>query len=79
MNFTDEFDNGWDGEKIRGANEAVQLFVRSGSDRWAVAAQPSFVGTHLATYKGEDSEYTITFEEYSGEASGAFFAIFGAE
>ena len=64
--FTNEFDNGWDGEKIRGASEAVQLFVRSGSDRWAVAAQPSFVGTYLATYKGEDGEYTISFD-YSGE------------
>ena len=63
--FTEGFDNGWDGEKIRGAAEAVQLFVRNGSDRWAVAALPTLVGTTLATYKGEDNLYTITFD-YNG-------------
>ena len=64
--FSEEFDNGWDGEKMRGASEAVQLFVRDATSRWAVAALPSFVGTYLATYKGEDNEYTISFD-YSGE------------
>lgn len=64
--FTEGFDNGWDGEKMRGASEAVQLFVRDATSRWAVAALPSFVGTYLATYKGEDNEYTISFD-YSGE------------
>ncbi len=64
--FTEGFDNGWDGEKIRGASEAVQLFVRDATSRWAVAAVPTFVGTYLATYKGEDNEYTISFD-YSGD------------
>ena len=60
------FDNGWDGRKILGAEQALQVFVEHDSERYAVSTQPNFVGTRLAFFKGEDEDYTMEFD-YDGE------------
>ncbi|MCQ2347815.1 MAG: InlB B-repeat-containing protein [Paludibacteraceae bacterium] len=63
--FTDAVDNGWDGEKMLGDVNAVQLYVLPQSGKLAVSAQPELVGTQFGFYKGEDETYTITFD-YNG-------------
>ena len=59
------YDNGWDGRKILGAAAALQLFVESEGERYAVSTQPELAGTRLAFFKGEDETYTMEFE-YDG-------------
>lgn len=59
------YDNGWDGRKILGATAALQLFVESEGERYAVSTQPELAGTRLAFFKGEDETYTMEFE-YDG-------------
>lgn len=60
------YDNGWDGHKILGAAAALQLFVESEGERYAVSTQPELAGTRLAFFKGEDDTYTMEFD-YDGE------------
>lgn len=60
------YDNGWDGHKILGAAAALQLFVESEGERYAVSTQPELAGTRLAFFKGEDDTYTMEFD-YNGE------------
>ncbi|MGN0236265.1 MAG: InlB B-repeat-containing protein [Paludibacteraceae bacterium] len=62
---TNGFDNGWDGTKMLGDERAVQLFVEQDLSQFAVSTQPSFDGTRLGFYRGEDDTYTIRFE-YDG-------------
>ena len=63
---TNGYDNGWDGHKILGAAAALQLFVESEGERYAVSTQPELTGTRLAFFKGEDDTYTMEFD-YDGE------------
>jgi len=64
--FTDEYDRGWDGEKILGSVEVPQLYVQSAAGKYAVSAQSELAGTQLAFYRGEDMAYTIRFT-YDGD------------
>lgn len=63
---TNGYENGWDGRKILGAAAALQLFVESAGERYAVSTQPELAGTRLAFFKGEDDTYTMEFD-YDGE------------
>lgn len=62
---TYDFDNGWDGTKLFGDVNAVQLFVEHDLRQFAVSTQPAFDGTRLGMLRGEDDTYTLRFR-YDG-------------
>jgi uncharacterized repeat protein (TIGR02543 family) len=65
--FSDGFDNGWDGRKIEGESLAPQMYAKSAEGNMAVDCVQDIEGTVLGFRKGsEDSQYTFSFE-YEGE------------
>ncbi len=65
--FSEGFENGWDGHKLYGESYAPQLYAITPDGYMAVNCVPSWEGTVLGFKKGtEDNVYTFTFE-YEGE------------
>ncbi len=65
--FSDGFDNGWDGEKLSFGAEAPSVYVineQGGYD--AVSAIPSFEGTVVGFRAGTNNSCTMSFE-YDGD------------
>ena len=65
--FSEGFDNGWDGKKMSFGNESPSVYVineQGGYD--AVSAIPEFEGTVVGFRAGADNTYTIRFE-YDGQ------------
>ena len=65
--FTDGFDNGWDGRKVAGAEVAPQMYALTTDGNMAYNCVPDMEGTVLSFTKGtEDATYTFSFE-YEGD------------
>ena len=64
--FSDEFQDGWDGRKIEGDGRAPMLAVVKEAGNMAVAAIPTIDERFLSFRAGEDSIYSFTFD-YEGE------------
>jgi len=65
--FTEGFENGWDGHKLYGESYAPQLYAITPDGFMAVNCVPDWEGTVVGFKKGtEDNVYTFTFE-YEGE------------
>ncbi len=65
--FTNEFENGWDGHKMFGYPEAPQLYAVSNDGELAVACVPTAENNVIAFTPGsEDNEYTFSFT-YDGD------------
>ncbi len=61
--FTNEFDNGWDGTKMFGSSSAPQLYSQQGNGKMAVAAVPEMEGMEINFIAGTDTnKYTFKFE-----------------
>ena len=70
--FTNGFDDGWDGDKWSGNSVAPALWtLRNDNTHEAVSAIPDFEGTIIGFQAGEDDEYTFRFD-YSGEADAIY-------
>ena len=66
--FSEAFENGWDGHKLFGESVAPQLFALSPDGDLAINCIPTFEGVQMGFKAGEqDNSYTLTFE-YSDEA-----------
>lgn len=66
--FSEDFENGWDGHKLFGESVAPQLFALSPDGNLAISCIPTFEGVQMGFKAGEqDNNYTFTFE-YSDEA-----------
>ena len=64
--FSDAFDNGWDGRKIYGESYAPQLYAFSGESTMSIDAISVIEGTVVGFRKGsKDDVYTISFN-YDG-------------
>ena len=67
--FTEGFDNGWDGRYMEGNEEAPQLYSLSADGDMTVNCVPDVEGTVLGFKAGTvDEEYTMTFEYEEAEA-----------
>ncbi len=65
--FSENFENGWDGTKIFGESAAPQLYAQAADGKMAVNCVPTWEGTVLGFRKGADeSIFTFTFD-YAGE------------
>ena len=65
--FTEGFDNGWDGRYMEGEDTNPQLYAPTSDGNMAVNCVPQIEGTVLGFRKGNaDSQYTFSFE-YTGE------------
>jgi hypothetical protein len=64
--FSENYEDGWDGRKIAGDEAVPMLSVLKGSDSMAVAAIPTAEERYLTFRAGEDSIYTFCFD-YEGE------------
>lgn len=64
--FSEQYEDGWDGRKIDGDEAAPQLAVVKESGEMAVAAISELEGRELSFRAGKDSEYTFHFD-YEGE------------
>ena len=64
--FSENYEDGWDGRKIAGDEAVPMLSVLKGSDSMAVAAVPTAEERYLTFRAGEDSIYTFCFD-YEGE------------
>ena len=64
--FSENYEDGWDGRKLAGDEAAPMLSVLKGSDSMAVAAIPTAEERELIFRAGEDSVYTFYFD-YEGE------------
>ena len=64
--FSESFENGWDGRKIEGDENAPMLAVVKEAGDMAVAAIPSVEERELSFRAGSDTEYTFCFH-YEGE------------
>ena len=60
--FTDAFDNGWDGTKMQGDANLLSLYT---ADNKAIDARQNMIGTQLVFRAGEEQEYTLAYE-YNG-------------
>lgn len=60
--FTDGFDNGWDGTKMQGDANLLSLYT---ADNKAIDARQNMIGTQLMFRAGEEQEYTLAYE-YNG-------------
>lgn len=70
--FTNGFDDGWDGDKWSDNSVAPALWtLRNDNTHEAVSAIPDFEGTIIGFQAGEDDEYTFRFD-YSGEADAIY-------
>ena len=66
--FTDGFDNGWDGRYMEGDEEAPQLFSLSADGNMSVNCVPEIEGTVLSFKAGSlDKNYTFIFEYNDAE------------
>lgn len=66
--FTFDFDDSWDGNKILGESFAPQLYALSGSNKMAVNAVPDMEGMKIGFKAGKyDNQYTFSFE-YADDA-----------
>lgn len=63
--FSEGFDNGWDGEYV-GGNNCSQLYALSPIGNLSMSSQPEMEGTVLGFAAGNKTEFTITFR-YTGE------------
>ena len=65
--FTDAFDNGWDGRKIFGSGTAPQIFGVNGTNKLSIDAIQDMEGQVIGFKTGTaDNEYTVTFN-YEGD------------
>lgn len=65
--FSEGFDNGWDGEKMSFGNASPSVYVINAQGGYdAVSAIPTLEGTVVGFRAGADSQYTMTFS-YEGE------------
>jgi len=64
--FSDEYEDGWDGRKIEGDTAAPYLAVVKQAGEMAVASIAEYEGRNLSFRAGEDIEYTFTFN-YDGD------------
>lgn len=64
--FSDDFEDGWDGRKVEGNADAPMLSVIKQAGEMAVAAIPTAEERYLSFRAGEDTEYTFAFD-YEGE------------
>ena len=64
--FSDEFEDGWDGRKLEGDTAAPYLAVVKEAGEMAVASIAEYEGRNLLFRAGEDIEYTFTFH-YLGD------------
>ena len=64
--FSEQFEDGWDGRKIEGDKAAPMLAVVKEGGEMAVAAVPTVEERLLSFRAGEDAEYTFSFV-YRGE------------
>ena len=60
--FTEDFDNGWDGTKMQGDANLLSLYT---ADNKAIDARQNMIGTQLMFRAGEEQEYTLAYE-YNG-------------
>ncbi|MBR4264325.1 MAG: InlB B-repeat-containing protein [Paludibacteraceae bacterium] len=66
--FTDGFENGWDGHKLFGESIAPQLYAQTPDGKMAVNCAPEFDGTILGFTKGSlDNTYTFRFAPQTDE------------
>ena len=61
--FTEGFDNGWDGDKWDGNESALYIYTtdNNGTEN-SVSAMPQLEGTIIGFRAGEDDAYTLNFE-----------------
>lgn len=64
--FSDAYEDGWDGRKLDGDAAAPKLAVMKQTEEMAVAAISEFEGRNLSFRAGEDINYTFTFD-YTGD------------
>ena len=65
--FSEGFDNGWDGRYMEGDYGAPQLYAPSADGNLVINCVPDIEGTVLCFSRGtDDNEYTFTFE-YKGD------------
>ena len=64
--FSDSYEDGWDGRKIKGDKSAPYLSVEKESGEMAVAAINSADDRYLLFRAGQDSVYTFSFD-YEGD------------
>ena len=64
--FSEEYEDGWDGRKIEGDAAAPKLAVVKDAGEMAVAAVQTADERYLSFRAGQDEDYTFTFE-YEGE------------
>lgn len=64
--FSEQFEDGWDGRKLEGDAAAPKLAVVKEAGEMAVAAIPTAEERFLSFRAGEDTEYTFSFA-YEGE------------
>ncbi len=61
--FSERFENGWDGSKLFGESTAPQLYALTSDGNMAINCVPTMEGTVLGFQKGtEDSFYTFSFD-----------------
>ena len=59
--FTDDFDNGYDGKKMTGDSPLPRLAVETAGGQMAVAAVPQLEGKRLNFRAGKSEDYEISF------------------
>ena len=64
--FSEGFDNGWDGEFLTGESRYAQLYAMTPNGNLAISAQPEMDGTVLGFVAGTSEQYTMTFR-YIGD------------
>ncbi len=65
--FSQAYDDGWDGENLNEAGEAPLVYaLREDGTKDAVSAIPYFEGTVVGFHTGEDNLYTVSFV-YDGD------------
>ncbi len=61
--FTNEFDNGWDGTKIEGVTTVPMIYAVQGNSKMAVSAVPELDGEEIVFRAGTKTDvYTFEFE-----------------
>ncbi len=66
--FSEGFDNGWDGDKWDGNESALYLYTTdSEGTENSVSAVPELEGTVIGFRAGEDDEYTMYFDYLNGD------------
>ena len=60
--FSEAFENGWDGRKMYGESYAPQLYAITSGGNMAINCVPTYEGAQIGFRAGEDNLYTFTFE-----------------